>query len=143
MSTAYRKGLNAFTNKEIDWDTDTIKAMLIAPTYTPNFDTHEDLADVPSGDRYGVGPEAPVTIPGRSIVDVAGQIVELRGTAVTFPSVALEGGQDVVSILIYFDSGAEATSTLLALDTLVADVTPDGNNIVWTPAATGIVKLDG
>lgn len=143
MSTAYREGLRALSNKEIDWDTDDIRAILISPDYTPNFDTHEDLADVVAGDRYGAGPEPAQALAGRSIVEVAGVIVELRATGCTFPSVALHEGQDVVSILIYLHTGTEATSTLLALDTLAADVTPDGNNIVYTPAATGVIRLDG
>ena len=70
MSTAYREGLRAFSNKEIDWDTDDIRAQLIAPTYTPNFDTHEDMVDIVAADRYGAGPEAAVLIPSRSIVTV-------------------------------------------------------------------------
>lgn len=143
MSSAYREGLRALANKEIDWDTDDIRALLISPDYTPDFDAHEDLADVVSGDRYGAGPEAAVAIPSRSIVEVAGVIVELRGGAVTFPSVAIHEAQDVVSILVYYHTGVESTSILLALDTLSGDVTPDGNNIVWTPAATGIIRFDG
>ena len=143
MSTAYREGIRALAEKEIDWVSDDIRAIMISPDYTPNFDTDEDLADIVAGDRYGAGPEAAVAVPTRTVVEVAGVIVELRGGAVTFPSVALHESQDVVSIVVYFHTGAEATSTLLALDTLVGDVTPDGNNIVWTPAATGIIKFDG
>ena len=144
MSTAYREGLRALANKEIDWDTDDIRAQMISPDYTPDFDAHDDMADIVAGDRYGSGPDAAVLIPSRTIVEVTAGIVELRGGAVTFPSVALHEAQDVVSIVIFlWASGVEANQTLLALDTLVADVTPDGNNIVWTPSATGIIKLDG
>jgi len=143
MSSPYRAGLNAFANKEIDWDTDDIRAILISPDYTADFDAHDMLNDVIAGDRYGAGPEAAVAIPTRGYTTAAGIIVRLTGGAVTFPSVALHEAQDVVSILVYYHTGVESTSNLLALDTLVGDVTPDGNNIVWTPSASGIIVLDG
>ena len=143
MSATYRAGLNAIANADIDWTTADVRAILISPTYTPNFDTHEDLADVPSGDRYGAGPEAAVAVPSRTTSNQAGGIVECDAGAFTFPSVALHAAEDVVSILYYLHTGVESTSILLALDTLVADVTPDGNNIVVTPASTGVFKYDG
>ena len=143
MSTAYRAGLNAIANGDIDWTTADVRAIMISPTYTPDFDTHEDLADVPAGDRYGAGPEAAVTVPTRTTVNVAGVIVECRAGAFTFPSVALHAAEDVVSILFYLHNASEALATLICLDTLVSDVTPDGNNIVITPAATGVFKYDG
>ena len=143
MSTAYRAGLAAFANKEIDWDTDDIRVILISPDYTLDADAHEDLADIVAGDRYGAGPEAAVNLAGRAISTVAGVIVELDATLTTFPSVALHEAQNVVAIVGYFHTGVESTSTLLFHDSLSAPVTPDGNNIDYTPAATGCIKFDG
>jgi hypothetical protein len=141
MSFAFREGLRALANKEIDWDTDNIDVILIATGATPNIDTWEDLADISAADRYGTSDQT-ADLAGRSIVEVAGGIVELRATATTFTSVALDGGDDVIGIIGYLNSGTEATSTLLFYDTLVADVTPDGNNIIYTPAATGCIRMD-
>ena len=123
---------------------DDIRAQMISVDYTPDFDAHQNMDDIVAGDRYGAGPEPAVLIPSRTIQETASVIIELRGGAVTFPSVTLHEAQDVVSIVIFlWAGGVEASQTLLALDTLVGDVTPDGNNIIWTPAATGIIKFDG
>lgn len=46
--TAFWYGLaqQSVMNKEIDWDTDTIKVMLCTSTYSPNQDTHRYKSDV-------------------------------------------------------------------------------------------------
>lgn len=52
---------NAFLkvfNKEIDWDSDTIKLMLLTSSHTPNLDTHaykSDLTNEVSGTGYTAG----------------------------------------------------------------------------------------
>ena len=42
-------------NKEIDWDTDTIKVALATSSYTPNQDTHDYFDDVVSYEVSGTG----------------------------------------------------------------------------------------
>ena len=45
-------------NGSIDWDTDTIKAMLVTATYSPNLDTHafrSDITNEVSGTGYTAG----------------------------------------------------------------------------------------
>jgi hypothetical protein len=42
----YGKAGKHFANKEINWDTDTIKVFLLKSTYTPNMDTHEFETDL-------------------------------------------------------------------------------------------------
>lgn len=42
----YGLAQKSFFNKEIDWDSDTIKVMLCNSTYTPNQDTHQYKSDV-------------------------------------------------------------------------------------------------
>lgn len=48
-----------FANKEIDWDTDTIKVALCTSSYTPNQDTHDYYDDitneVANGNGYSTG----------------------------------------------------------------------------------------
>ena len=42
-------------NKEVDWDTDTIKVALLTSSYTPNQDTHDYYDDVSSFQVTGTG----------------------------------------------------------------------------------------
>lgn len=140
MSNAYRAGLAAFANKEIDFDTDTIKAMAVKTGYSFDGDAHVYLSDV-SASRY-VG-TTDQTLAGRAITTQAGRIVELDSTGCTWSSVTLDGGNNIIGVIVYHDTGVAGTSKLLAYDTLVAPVTPDGNNVVYTPASTGIIKFTG
>lgn len=42
-------------NKEIDWDSDTIKVALVTSSYTPNQDTHDYWDDVSANEASGTG----------------------------------------------------------------------------------------
>lgn len=45
----------ALANKEVDWDSDTIKVMLLSSSYTPNQDNHDYLDDVVANEVSGTG----------------------------------------------------------------------------------------
>lgn len=47
--------MKAAFNKEVDWDTDTIKVMLLSSAYTPNQDGHDYLDDVVANEVTGTG----------------------------------------------------------------------------------------
>lgn len=58
--TAFMYGLamQSILNKEIDWDSDTIKVMLCTSSYTPNQDTHRyksDITNEVTGTGYTAG----------------------------------------------------------------------------------------
>lgn len=127
----------------VDWENEDIRVILVDDAYVPDVDAHANLDDILVANRYGNPDEPAVTLAGRSVVNVAGGIAECRATVTTFPSVALEGAKDVGHVIGYKHTGVESTSTLLFVDTLVLDKTPDGNNINYTPAADGCMKLDG
>lgn len=42
----YRQAVSKFLNKEIDWNSDNIYAVLLGAGYTPNLDTHAYLSDI-------------------------------------------------------------------------------------------------
>jgi hypothetical protein len=51
----YGLAIKSLANKEIDWDSDTIKAVLCASSYSPNQDTHQyasSLTNELSGGSY-------------------------------------------------------------------------------------------
>ena len=68
----YGQGLLKAMNKEIDWDSDTIKVMLSTSGYTPNQDTHVHKSDV-TNEVVGAGYSAGgATLAGKTITYDAG-----------------------------------------------------------------------
>lgn len=65
MSNAMYNYTKVFTlNGSIDWDTDTIHAILVTSTYTPNIDTHDyrnDITNEVTGTGYTAGGQALVS----------------------------------------------------------------------------------
>lgn len=129
-------GLYAFFKQSLlsgslDLTSVNVKACLVdSGTYTVNLATHQDLADV-SG-----------------IVATSGNLASKTVTAgvfdsadVTFTSVT---GSSAEAVILYYDSGTAATSTLIGYwDTASSGlpVTPDGNNITVTVNASGWFTL--
>ena len=54
-SKVYGNAIKAAFNKEIDWDSDTIKVLLVSSAYTPNQDSHDYLDDVVANEVSGTG----------------------------------------------------------------------------------------
>lgn len=109
----------------------TVKAVLIdLADYTYN-SAHDFLDDVPSGARVGT----PQTLGSKT---TTGGVFDAAD--VTFPTVT---GDQSEAVLIYRDSGVEASSELIALiDTATGlPVTPSGGNIIIAWHASGIFAL--
>lgn len=130
----YDKGREGFLDGSIDWDTDTIKAVLLdAADYTPNMATDDNLDDVPSGARIGT----PQTLGSKTVTSGVADAADI-----TFPTVT---GDQAEYLLIYKHTGTESTSRLIALiDTATGlPVTPNGGDITvqWDNGANKIFKL--
>lgn len=114
----------------IDYLNDTIKAQLVDVTFSPSFTSVQDLADVGEGDRIG----DPTTLTDKTISDAGildcGNITFLNVTA----------SLTAVAIVFYYASGVEGTSTLIAYHD-VDDLVTDGNNVVYTVHANGVLDL--
>jgi hypothetical protein len=116
----------------VSLSTGTVKVMLVdLADYTYNA-AHDFLDDVPAGARVG----APQTLGTKT---VAGGLFDAADVAI--PAVT---GDQSEAIVIYIDTGVEATSRLVAyLDAGVTGlpVTPNGGeiDIVWN--ASGIFQL--
>lgn len=129
----YDSGRNAFLTGDIDWVADTIKVVLVdAADYTVNLSTHDFLDDVPSGARVATATLASKTATA-GVADAADT---------TFSGVS---GDVSEALVIYKDSGVEATSQLIAyIDTATGlAVTPNGGDILvqWDSGSNKIFKL--
>lgn len=130
----YDKARESFANAGINWISDTIKVQLIhTASYTVNLASDQFLSTIASGARVGT----PAILASKT--NVAG--VCDAGDA-TFTSLT---GSTVQAVVIYKDSGVEATSPLIAyIDTGVGlPLTPTGINqtVVWDNGSNKIFKL--
>lgn len=130
----YELGREAFLGGDIAFDTDNIKTALLDLTdYTPNLTTDQFLSIVPAGARVAVSGNLASKTITFGVADAAD---------VTFSAVT---GDQSEYILVYQDTGLEATSRLIALvDTATGlPVTPNGGDITvqWDNGADKIFKL--
>ncbi len=119
-NTLYDYGRQRFLEAQINWMTDTIKVLLVdTGTYTPNTSAHQYLSDISATARIA----GPVTLTSKSTTGGAAD-----GADVTFTSVS---GPSIEAIVIYKDTGSEATSPLIAyIDTATGlPITPNGGDI--------------
>lgn len=124
----------AFLKADIDMEVDTIKCVLLdSADYTASLSTHDFLNDVPVAARVGT----PQTLGSKTFTAGVFDAADVTFTAVT--------GDPCELVLIYKDTGVEATSNLIALiDTATnLPVTPNGGNITitWDSGANKIFKL--
>ena len=133
-NTLYDKARERFLRGQINWDTDTMKVCLVDKNvYTPNFTTHEYLSDVSGSAIIAPG----VTLTGKASTSGAADANDVTFTAVS--------GAESEALIIYKDTGDNATSPLLALiDSATGlPITPNGGDIivVWDNGANKIFKL--
>lgn len=133
-NTLYDKTRQRFLEAQINWMTDTIKVILVdTGAYTPQVGIHEYLSDIPSSARIA----GPVTLTAKATTGGAADAAD-----VTFPSVS---GPSIEAIIIYSDTGTEATSPLIAIiDTATGlPITPNGGDIivVWDNGANKIFRV--
>ena len=122
-NTLYDSARQGFLEAQINWLTDTMKVLLVdSGAYTPNVSTHQFLADIPISSRIA----GPVTLTSKTTTGGAADAAD-----VTFTSVS---GASIEMIVIYKDTGTEATSPLLAMiDTATGlPITPNGGDIIVT-----------
>lgn len=142
--TAFFYG-NAFVsafNKEIDFNTDTIKVMLLDNTHTPDQDAHNYLDDVVADEVSGTGYTAGgATLTTATLTYTAGtNVFKLDGDDVSWPSSTITARYAVV-----YDSspGTDATRPLICYADFGADVSSsDGAfSITWDAAGIATVTI--
>lgn len=130
----YDKGRQRFLEGQFNWLTDTVKTLMVdTAAYTPNLSVHEFLSDVPSSSRI----TTPVTLTSKASTGGAADAGDVTFTSVSGPSIE--------AIIIYKDTGTEATSPLIAyIDTATGlPITPNGGDIIitWDNGPNKVFKL--
>lgn len=130
-NSLYTKAKQNILDKKIDFDTDTIKVVLVdSADYTIDLTNHDALDDIPVAARVATGTLASKTITN-GVFDAAD---------LTLPTVS---GDSCEYVILYMDSGTEATSWLIfAMDTATGlPLTPTGDNVIISWHSSGIFAL--
>jgi hypothetical protein len=120
---AYGNFVVKVLNKEVDWDTDTIKMMLCTSSYSPNQDTHiyksSVTNEVANGNGYTTGG---ATLTNKSITyDGATNVIKLDADDVTWANATITARYAVMyddtpatdaekPLICYIDFGADMSS---------------------------------
>ena len=133
-NTLYDFARQRFLEAQINWMTDTVKVILVdTGAYTPQTSIHQYLSDIPTSARIA----GPVTLTAKSTTGGAADAADITFTAVS--------GASIEAIIIYVDSGTEATSPLIAfIDTATGlPITPNGGDIIvtWDNGTNKIFKV--
>ena len=133
-NTLYDFARQRFLEAQINWMTDTIKVILVdTGAYTPQTGIHQYLSDIPTSARIA----GPVTLTSKATTGGAADAADC-----TFVSVS---GNSIEAIIIYADTGVEATSPLIAyIDTATGlPITPNGGDIIvtWDNGTNKIFKV--
>jgi hypothetical protein len=138
-SKMYGQFLLKALNKEVDFDSDTVKVMLVGSSYTPNQDTHVYKSDV-TGEVTGTGYTAGgATLASKTITyDAANNVIVLDAADTTWANSTITARYAV----IYDDAGAsDAAKVLLGYVDFGADQSSTNGNFALTWDATGIFRI--
>ena len=138
-SKLYGNFLKLALNKEVDWDTDTIKVALLSNAYTPDQDTHDYFNDVSANEVTGTGYTAGgATLASKTITyDSGSNVITLDAADTTWSSSTITARYAVV----YGSTGTSSTSPLIGYVDFGSDQSSSNGNFTITWDATGIVRI--
>ena len=139
-SKLYGQFLQQALNKEIDWDSDTIKVALLSNSYTPDQDAHNYLDDVIAYEVTGTG----YTTGGASLsnktntYNASTNVIVLDADDVTWASSTITARYAVV-----YDAtpSTNATRPLIGYVDFGSDQSSSNGNFTITWDSTGIVRI--
>jgi hypothetical protein len=138
-SKLYGNFLLKALNKEVDFDSDTIKVALLSSSYTPDQDAHDYFNDVSSTEVSGTG----YTTGGNTLgsktatYDSANNVVILDAADTTWSSSTITARYAVV----YGSTGTASTSPLIGYVDFGSDQSSTNGNFTITWDSTGIVRI--
>jgi len=137
MSTSfYLLGLQKIIAQSINWDTDTIKLMLCTSSYTPNYTTHE-FASTPVANELSSYTRPTLTCSFNT--NTSSDRIELVCSDVTITAVGT--GQTIASVVVYKDTGNNATSPLIGVTTGLSQLT-NGGDILIDFSSSGYLAIN-
>jgi hypothetical protein len=139
-SKLYGQFLQQALNKEVDWDTDTIKVALLSNAYTPDQDAHNYFDDVVANEVTGTGyTQGGITLANKTnSYNSATNVIVLDADDVTWSSSTITARYAVV----YDASPAtNATKPLIGYVDFGSDQSSSNGNFTITWDATGIVRI--
>lgn len=139
-SKMYGSFLVKALNKEVDFDSDTIKVALLTGSYTPNQDAHDYYDDVVASEVTGTGyTSGGVTLASKTVTyDSATNVIILDAADAVWANSTITARYAV----IYDDSGAtNAQKPLIGYVDFGSDQSSTNGNFTVTWDATGIVRI--
>lgn len=123
-------------NKEVDWDSDTIKVALVTSSYTPNQDTHDYWDDVSANEASGTGYTAGgATLGSKTLNYTSGSNLWTFDAAdVSWTSSTITARYAV----IYDSTGTSSTSPLIAYVDFGSDQSSSAGTFTIAWNASGI-----
>ncbi len=117
-SLIYNSAIDDMARGDIDFDTNTFKAMLVTSSYTPNKDNHDKRDDV-TNEATGTGYTAGgVTTACTVTKDTANDRVTLQFAAVSWAASTITAR----ALVIYKSTGTASTDNLVAYNDFGSDV---------------------
>jgi hypothetical protein len=135
----YGKAFLSVFNKELDWDSDTIKVMLTTSTYVPAQDTDRYKSDV-TNEVSGTGYTATGASLGSVTITYTGatNVLALDAADTSWTTATI-----TARIAVIYDStpATDATRPLLTYQDFGADVTSTAGTFLITWNASGIATV--
>lgn len=139
-SKLYGQFIQQSFNKEIDWDSDTIKVALLNNTYTPDQDAHNYFDDVSSYEVTGTGYTAGgITLANKTnTYNSSTNVIVLDADDVTWASSTITARYAVI-----YDAtpATNATRPLIGYVDFGSDQSSSNGNFTITWDSTGIVRV--
>lgn len=133
-SITYNKGAFQIQSGTLVYTTDTIKAMLVQSSYTPNKD-HNFVSDVVASE-ISVSGYSRQTLASKTLTeDDTNDRVVYDAADPAFGSLA--AGQTIGGVVIFKDTGADGTSPLIFFND-TADTATNGNTVTFQIDAAGL-----
>jgi len=138
-SKLYGNFLLKALNKEVDFDSDTIKVALLSSSYTPDQDAHDYFNDVSTYEVSGTGYTAGgSTLASKTATyDSANNVIVLDAADTTWASSTITARYAV----IYDSTGTSSTSALIGYVDFGSDQSSTNGNFTITWDSTGIVRI--
>ena len=138
-SKLYGQFLAKALNKEVDFDSDTIKVALLTSSYTPDQDAHDYFNDVSSYEVTGTGyTTGGATLASKTVTyDSGSNVIVLDAADTTWSSSTITARYAVV----YDSTGTASTSALIGYVDFGSDQSSTNGNFTITWDSTGIVRI--